>query len=443
MSTAPHPAEHLGPRPPLPELPRAGLPRARPRLVAVVSTALVLGGAVGCDSLLGPGSDPTPPAPITELPRSLTAAEVATIGASNAFGFDLLKEVTAETPDRTVFLSPFSASMALGMTLNGAAGPTWEAMRDALRFQGLEEDEINAAYRGLLELITGLDPTVQVAVANSVWYREGLPLLSSFRRRVEESFDAAVRGLDFGAPGAAATINDWVREATRGRIEEMVDDPIPGQVVAYLMNATWFKAGWTEPFNRELTRTAPFHLPDGTTRPVELMMRDDTLAHAGNGRWGAVDLPYGGGAFAMTVVVPRGRTTLPEVLAELDAPGWEALVGELRASRVMVSLPRFELEWEGSLNDALRAMGMGRAFDPGADFSRMVEGGGIWIDEVKQKSFVRVDEEGTEAAAVTSVAMVSSMPPEVRADRPFLFVLRERLSGTILFMGAVQEAPTL
>jgi len=414
-----------------------------PRMLPAAGLAFLVALLPACDSLLGPGGDPTPPAPITELPRSLTSAEVAAIGASNAFGFDLLREMTRETPDKSLFLSPFSASMALGMTMNGAEGTTWEAMRATLRFHGLSEEEINASYRGLLELLSDLDPNVDVAVGNSVWYRQGLAVRQSFRERVERYFDARVSGLDFGAPGAAGTINAWVREATQGRIEEIVDDPIPAQIVAYLINATWFKAGWTKPFNPELTRSAPFHLADGSTAPVELMIRDDTLSHVHTETYGAVDLPYGGGAYAMTVVVPRDRTSVHDLVEAMDPAWWDDLVGNLRTSRVLLSLPRFEMEWEGALNDALRNMGMGIAFDGGADFSRMFEDAGVWIDEVKQKSFVRVDEEGTEAAAVTSVAMATSMPPELRADRPFLFALRERLTGTILFVGVVVEAPTL
>lgn len=409
----------------------------------ILAVCTLLAVLPACDSLLGPDPDPLPPAPITELPRALTSAEVTAIGASNAFGFDLLREMARETPDQSVFLSPFSASMALGMTMNGAAGGTFAAMRETLRFQGLSEEEINDSYRGLLDLLTELDRNVTVAVGNSIWHRSQLRVQESFRDRVERHFDARVQGLDFGAPGAAATINGWVRDATGGRIEEIVGDPIPAQVIAYLINATYFKAGWTEPFDPDLTRTAPFHLPDGSTSPVELMMRDDTLRSLGTDRYGAVDLPYGGGAFSMTVVVPRGQTTVHELVGEMDHAWWDALVAELRTSRVLLSLPRFELEWEGVLNDALRAMGMGVAFDGGADFSRMFEDAGPWIDEVKQKSFVRVDEEGTEAAAATSVAMAVSMPPEVRADRPFLFALRERLSGTILFLGVIVEAPTM
>jgi len=409
-------------------------------LVALLALALVL---PGCESLFGPGSpaDPAPPEPIDRLPRELTGPELEAIRASNAFGLDLLREVRREAPGENAFLSPFSASMALGMTMNGADGATFDAMRSTLRFEGLSEAEINASYRGLLDLLVALDPAVEVAIGNAVWHRDHLVLRPEFRERVEASFDAMVRGLDFGDPASADTINRWVSESTSGRIDSMVDPPIPGQVVAYLMNAVYFKAGWTTPFDPKLTYRGPFRRPDGSTAEVDFMLRDDTLRFHSTEEWAAIDLPYGGGAWSMTAVVPRGERTVEELVEALDAEAWDALVDGFQTSRVLVSLPRFELEWEGVLNDPLTEMGMGPAFMAGADFTRMFEGIGPWISEVRQKSFVRVDEEGTEAAAVTSVVMVTSMPPEFRADRPFLFGLRERLSGTILFIGVITDPP--
>ncbi len=409
-------------------------------LIALLAVALAL---AGCDSLFGPGSpaDPDPVEPIDRLPRDLTAAELEAISASNAFGFDLLAEVWGEAPGENAFFSPFSASMALGMTMNGADGATFDAMRRTLRFEAMSEEEINASYRGLLDLLVALDPAVEVAIGNAVWHRAHLVLRPEFRERVEASFDAMVRGLDFDDPASADTINRWVSEATAGRIEAMVDPPIPAQVVAYLMNAVYFKAGWTVPFDSDLTYSGPFRRADGSTTDADFMLRDDTLRYHATEEWAAVDLAYGGGAWSMTVVVPRGEHTVGDLVASLDAEGWDALVDGFETTRVMLSLPRFELEWEGVLNDPLIELGMGPAFAPGADFTRMFEGIGPWISEVRQKSFVRVDEEGTEAAAVTSVVMVTSMPPELRADRPFLFAIRERLSGTILFMGVITDPP--
>lgn len=411
-----------------------------PRGAAVVVLALA---ATGCDGVFGPG-ERGPAAPITELPRPLTAAESAAIGASNTFGLDLLREVVREDPGRSVFLSPFSASMALGMTLNGAEGETFDAMRTTLRFGALDRDAINGAYRGLLDLLGGLDPDVTLRTGNSVWHSESYRIVDAFESRVRDHFDARVQGLDFAAPGAAGVINEWVRDATAGRIEEIAPSPIPGNIVAYLINAVYFDAGWSVPFDREKTVDAPFHLPDGSTAPIRLMVRDDTIGFAATERYVAADLPYGRQAWAMTVVVPTGEASVEDLVEELDAAAWTALTGSFQAMRTMVALPRFELEWKKSLNDALAAMGMGIAFQPGAaDFSAMFEGGGPWIDEVLQKTFVRVDEEGTEAAAVTSVSMTDSAPPMVWADRPFLFAIRERLSGTLLFLGVISEAPTM
>ncbi|TVP77729.1 MAG: serpin family protein [Gemmatimonadales bacterium] len=411
---------------------------------ATPGLAVLLLLAAGCGLGTEPGDRPDGPGPlITELPRSLTPAESAAIEAGNRFAFDLLDEVLVDARDESVFLSPFSAFMALGMTMNGARGTTFDAMRATLRFDGMELDEINEAYAELLGLLENVDPQVEFAVGNAVWHRAGVPVRESFRDRVEEGFRARVEGLDFESPAAAQTMNAWARDVTRDRIDGIVDPPIPSNVMAYLMNATYFKAGWREPFDPDLTRTDDFHLPDGSTASAEFMVRDDTVGFYQGDGWRAVDLPYAGGAWSMTVVVPEGSRTVQDLIGELDAEGWDALVDGLETGRVMVQLPRFELEWEGVLNDPLVRLGMGPAFGGGADFSGMFEEAGAWIDEVKQKSFVRVDEEGTEAAAVTSVVMVTSMPPEVRADRPFLFALRERLSGTILFMGVIQEPPTL
>jgi len=395
----------------------------------------------GCDSILGPGSDPpAPQPPITELPRELSAGEQALIGSSNAFGFELLRRMAAADEEASVVLSPLSASMALGMTLNGADGATYDGMRGALRLDGLSEGEINESYRTLIDLLLDLDATVSTSLANSIWYRPDYTLVQDFTGRVSGAFDAAIR--PFPAVAPADSINRWVQEATGGRIEEIAPDPLPGNVVAYLINAVHFLAGWTRPFDPDETREEPFFLSDGTTAPVQMMFRDDTMSVHVTGEYAAVDLPYGREAYAMTVVVPQGEGTVHDLLAGLDEEAWAALVAGFRTERAAVWLPRFELEWEADLGEALRPMGMEVAFQPGAaDFSRMFVGGGPWIDQVLQKTFIRVDEEGTEAAAVTAVIMTDSAPPSIRADRPFLFVIRERLSGTVLFAGVVVEAP--
>lgn len=415
----------------------------RPGAIPILLVALA-----GCELPFGPGSgSDRAPAAITELPRALSSSELMVRNASNAFGFDLLQGVVDADLDRSHFISPLSASMALGMTLNGADGSTFEAMRSTLRFGGLPQEEINAAYRGLLDLLADLDPRVTFQVANAVWHTDRLTPLPSFVEAVRKSFDAQVEPIDFLEPGAPSVINRWVRQRTRDRIEEIVPDPLmnPADVVMYLLNAIYFNGDWTDRFDRAETRSGDFHLADGSTAPVEYMHRTGGFRMGGTADYTVVDLPYGGKAFSMTVVVPRNPTGLIPLVREMDEDHWNRLVESLGAEHpdAGLVLPRFTLEWEGSLNEVLEALGMGLAFRPReADFSRLFGEPGPFISQVKQKTFVRVDEEGTEAAAVTAVEMrVVSAPPTIRVDRPFLFAIRERLSGTILFLGAISEAP--
>ena len=398
--------------------------------------ALLLLAPAGFDLLTGP---PDSVEEITELPRALSAAEVEVIEASNRFAFGLLGQVNQ--PGDNLFLSPLSASMALGMTMNGAAGETWNQMRDVLGFGSLAEEEINASYASLTELLVGLDPTVETAIGNSVWTRQGFPVHVSFLDAVRETFGAEVAELDFASPSASARINEWVRAATNGRIEDIVPADIPGAIVMYLINAIYFKGSWTFPFDRSDTRTEPFHLDDGTTRTVPLMTLRREFPYQENSRFQAVDLPYGGRAFSMTVLVPAPGVSVDDLAASLDAAQWEAIADGFRETDLQLFLPRFRLAYERTLNDDLAALGMVDAFNHRADLSRLSPVGGLWISEVKQKSWVEVNEEGTEAAAATVVSVAESAAPVLRADRPFLFFIRERLSGTILFAGKL-ASPT-
>ncbi len=394
----------------------------------------------GCDLFTDP---PDGVDEITELPRALSAAEVEVIEASNRFAFGLLGQ--ASQPGENLFLSPLSASMALGMTMNGAAGETWNQMRDVLGFgslaEGLSEDEINASYASLLELLVGLDPVVETAIGNSVWTRQGFPVHANFLDAVRETFGAEVAELDFASPSASARINDWVRAATQGRIEDIVPAQIPRAVVMYLINAIYFKGSWTFRFDPSDTRTEPFHRDDGSTRTVPLMTLREELPYQENSRFQAVDLPYGGRAFSMTVLVPAPGVSVDDLAASLDAAEWKSIADGFHDTEMQMFLPRFRLGYERMLNDDLAALGMVDAFDGRADFTRLSPVGGLFVSEVKQKSWVDVNEQGTEAAAATVVTMVESAVPVLRADRPFLFFIRERLSGTILFAGKLASPP--
>lgn len=383
-----------------------------------------------------PGVPPTDLAPAPELPRALSATEVEVIGAGNRFAFDLLRE--ASRPGDNLFISPFSASVALGMTMNGAGGETWEQMRDALGFGGLAEEEINAGYASLIQVLTELDPAVETAIGNSVWTRLGFPVRADFVEVLREFFGAEATELDFGSPSASGRINEWVRSATGGHIEEIVPAAIPPGVLMYLINAIYFKAPWTFEFDPDDTRTEPFYPEDRSTRTVPLMTILRDFPYLETSRFQAVDLPYGGGAFSMTVLVPRDGVAVDDVVAALDAAAWGDIAGGFEETEVELFLPRFRMEHERELKDDLAALGMVDAFSPGkADLTRLSPVD-LSISSVRQKALVEVTEEGTQAAAATVVIGVTSAPPPpviVRADRPFLFFIRERLTGAILFVG--------
>ncbi|MDX1577231.1 MAG: serpin family protein [Gemmatimonadota bacterium] len=405
-------------------------PSARSRWGVVVALPAVL--ACG---------DPT--GPLDRLPRDLTPAERSVVTAANAFGLDLFERLVADQPDENVFFSPLSAYLALGMTANGAADATLAEMRGILRQGGLTEDEANEAYRGLLDLLLGLDSKVELSIANAIWHRLGLPVRPEFVDASRSTFDATVDGVDFRDPATAQAINDWVSDRTRGRIDEIVNSPDDlANTVVFLVNAIFFKGTWQLQFDPDQTRPESFELLDGSFAEVEMMRRKDIeiLRHHAGETLEIAELLYGRGAFTMTILLPP-RGVSPASLLEGVSPGvWDGWIGRLEETAVIdaVEMPKFRLEWEKKLNHDLSAMGMPLAFSGGADFSRIAPGGeGFFLSEVKQKAFVEVNEEGTTAAAATSVNVADSAKPSFRVDRPFVFAIRERFSGTLLFLGQV------
>jgi serpin B len=398
--------------------------------------------AVACSDSSGPSDGGQR---ITALPRALSSGEQAVIGASNSFGFALLRELDRTRADSNIFMSPLSASMALGMTMNGAQGQTVDEMRAALGFGTRPSTEINASYRSLIEMLRGLDSKVDFRIANSIWYRSGFPFETTFLDESRQFFDARVSGLDFSAPSAVPAINDWVKQSTNGKIDAIVDGPIEPDIVMYLINAIYFNGSWTKRFDKAQTRSEPFNTVDGTTAPIVMMRRTGEVRVAQTADAQVIDLAYGGDAYAMTILLPRTGKAIRDVVAGLTAESWQAAVANVSTTSVELQLPKFTMKWEAKLNSPLQALGLQKAFAPGgADFTRMsqLRGKDLYISAVKQKSFVDVHEEGTEAAAVTSVEIgVTSAPAAIRVDRPFVFAIRERLSGTILFVGKIVRPP--
>ena len=393
--------------------------------------------------LCGCSSDPAAPSTLTALPRPLTDAEQFVAATGNEFSFNLLRQVNLDQGQANIFISPLSASMALGMALNGAVGATADEMRQTLGFGGASQGSINEGYRGLITLLRGVDRSTDLRVANAIFYRPEFPFEPAFLTAGKTYFDARVEGLDFAAPASLKTINDWVSRSTNAKIPTIMDE-INQDDVMYLINAVYFKGTWRSRFDPAATADADFHAIDGTTQRMRLMHQENGLRYLETPEFQAVDLLYGNSAFAMTVLLPKPGKDVNAIVAELSAVRWSQWADSFREKEVDLYLPKLRLEYERIMNDDLQALGMRLAFTV-ADFSGMSpRGRELIISRVKQKTFVDIHEEGTEAAAATSVGVApTSVPvvPLMRVDRPFVFAIRERFSGTILFMGKIVRMP--
>jgi serpin B len=375
--------------------------------------------------------------------RDLTYSEVELKESSNQFGLKLFGKIVETEQDKNIFISPLSVSMALGMTYNGAAGTTLEAMHETLEYGDLTIQEVNESYRSLIELLTELDPKVIFDIANSIWYREGFPVENDFLTTNQDYFDAVVRALDFSSDDAADIINAWVNENTNGKIEKIVDKPIDPLTVMFLINAIYFKGTWTYEFDEENTTDDIFYLPDGSEKECKMMSHKCDHNYFENEQFQAIDLPYGDAGFSMTILLPKPKVNIDSLIVQMNNETWNSWLGSFSEQEVNLYLPKFNLEYEISLNDVLSALGMSIAFDPGrADFTKINSAGNLYISNVKHKTFVKVNEEGTEAAAVTSVEIsLTSIGNDItmRINRPFVFAIRENHSGTILFIGKIVE----
>jgi serpin B len=378
------------------------------------------------------------PSPGQPIVRDLTVLEKFVVSSDNSFGLKLFSRMNTVEQNKNVFISPFSVSMALGMALNGADGVTLDSMKHVLEHSNFTMQEINESYKNISYILTHLDPKVVFQIANSIWYRNDFQVYSTFLNNCHEYFDAEVASLDFSSPSAVQTINDWVNSKTNGKIPTILDQ-IPPEVVMYLINAIYFKGVWTYQFDPAKTTDAVFTPSTGNTVSCKMMNQKATYAYHVTEQAQIIDLPYGDRSFSMTIILPAEGTNIDQFAAGLTQQQCDAFVNSLDSTEVELSLPKFKVEYEKKLNDELSAMGMEIAFSDFANFSRIANAS-LAISEVKHKTFVEVNEEGTEAAAVTSVGItLTAMPstPSMYIDRPFIFAIREHRSGTILFIGKI------
>jgi serine protease inhibitor len=408
------------------------------RLISA-SAFLLLASLIGCSDLGLPApenGDPPKPGPL----RPLSAAERAVVSSDNAFGFRLFVSLNGNARGQNLFLSPLSVSMALGMTMNGAAGTTKDAMVSTLGFAGMTQDDINRSYASLSALLTGLDPVVRVLIANSIWYRPTLQVEDAFKQVNMTYFNAEVNSINFADPSAAVTINGWVDRSTNGKITQVISPPIPDNIMMYLINAVYFKGSWKFKYDQKDTRADIFTRSDGSKISCTMMTQKDTFSYFSQNGVQGIDLPYGNAGFSMTVILPPPGVDIDGFVAGLTQEKWETWMGELGKKQVVVYMPKFKLSGQTSLRSVLAGMGMSIAFSDKADFTEIDKRGSLSISDVLHYTFVQVDEEGTEAAAVTVVvvgltAVGPAGPAVMRLDRPFIYAIRENQSGTVLFIG--------
>jgi serine protease inhibitor len=414
------------------------------RLGIALLAAIVTLSSVSCSSVASPdrvAKSPTPPT-VAQQTKPKLVPNPKLIAANTRFGFKLFSEILKQDSKKNVFVSPSSVAIALSMTYNGAEGSTKQAMANALQLKGLTLAEINQANADLQASLEQSDPKVQLTIANSLWARQNVNFNPSFIEQNKKSYNAKVTTLDFGSPSAPQEINAWVNSSTRGKINKIVDEIDPQQVM-FLINAIYFKGQWTTEFDKQLTRDRPFFLADGSQKQHPMMQQRSEFRYAETDQFQAVSLPYGKGRTSLYIFLPKKDSDLSAFSKTLTTENWQTWMKKFGKREGLVQMPRFKLEYEIQLKRSLAALGMGEAFDrQKANFSNLSREP-LSIDEVKHKTFVEVNEEGTEAAAVTSVGIratsvqIDNAPFEMTVDRPFFCAIRDNKTGSILFMGAI------
>ncbi len=370
----------------------------------------------------------------------------ALVRGNNQFALELYQQLSARSGN--IFFSPFSISAALAMTHAGARDETAREMAAALRFP-FEGPRLDPAFRELLAAAKGGESKgYELAIANGLWSERRYRFQQEFLGRVKAHYDAELAEMDFAAQAEASrlAINSWVEKQTRGKIRDLIPSgAVTDLTKLVLANAIYFRGQWAESFPEPFTKDAPFKVTPRQEVTVPLMYQQDEFGYLETGSFQALRLAYKGGDLAMVVFLPRRADGLAEFEESLTAENLAAWIAQLSPREVQVHLPKFRVESAFTLNDALTARGMRLAFSPAADFSGMTGGKDLLISLVLHKAFVDVDERGTEAAAATAVIMAPTAappqekePPAVfRADHPFLFLIRDQRSGSILFLGRV------
>ncbi len=381
--------------------------------------------------------------PNEPVPINLSQDQIALIESGNSFAFDIFMKVLGSAGENeNVMISPLSISYALSMTLNGADGATRDAMLEALRVNGITPDEINDSYKNLTEALLSVDKRVLISIANSVWVENNFTVKKSFTDILTNYYDAESRSFDINDASAPDKINIWIEDKTNGLIKEMIDK-LEDNTVMLLINAIYFKGKWKSQFDKSKTVEMPFYKSGGNQVDVPMMkQKSDFRVYEGNG-FVVAEFPYGQGNFVMDVIIPNDQAGFNSTLAMVSDENYTSWINQMRERETDLSFPRFKYGFKKKLKDILSDMGMGIAFSDDADFSNINDMYDLLINDVAHQSFIETNEEGTEAAAATVVEIgVTSAPPAplvLKLDHPFIYIIREITTNTIIFMGRVAD----
>ncbi|RKR83865.1 serpin B [Mucilaginibacter gracilis] len=370
----------------------------------------------------------------------LTTTEQQKVLADNSFSFKLLKKVSADASfNDNLMISPLSVSFAMAMANNGSAGQTFTDINSTMNFNGFTPDQVNNYYNKLITGLPKVDPGTILKVANSVWYTQTLPVLPQFTQTNSTLYQAKVQSVDFGAAATKDMMNQWVSDQTNGKIPNLVDKTDALDVM-YLINALYFKGTWDNRFNPASTHQQAFYLANNNTIQTDFMSGVVHYNSYINNDVHVFELPYNNKKFNMVIIMPI-TTTVQSLVSTLDSAKWQSLTSQLHANNGNLNIPKFKFSYGLPLNNALIGLGMGNAFSPLANFTRISATGNLQITKVQHKTFIEVNEDGTEAAAATSVEIGVGAPAPTNntIDRPFFFAIREVKTGLILFTGVLNN----
>ena len=369
---------------------------------------------------------------------NLTQSEKQLFAKTTDFGINFFQKVAHNQTYKNRMISPLSVSMALSMTLNGADKNTLTEMQNILGFENLSVEEINKINKSLIEKLTKADKKVVFNIANSIWYKNGFPVKDKFIADNKNYYNAEVNSLDFSTIAALNTINSWVNNKTNGKIEKIIDEIDPMSVM-FLINALYFNADWKYKFDAAKTITTNFYDDNGNvvTPNAKLMKITANLKGYSDENLICAELPYGDSLFSMKIIKPAGNKNLNDIIGLLDRTYINKINKESEVSEIDVKLPRFKFANEMELRDILYAMGMKDAFTGSANFSKIADWD-LYISRVLHKTYIDVNEKGTEAAAVTSVEIrYTSVGVDYTYNQPFIFIISAYGTDNIMFIGTV------